>query len=156
MLDKVGQNSLPLKSKTGTYVTWVYSLCTESSSSFLLRERRTRTRKGTWRTPCDQRCLFKRVSTRTSGVSWIAFGALLLNPLEKINKQIIRKQAYRIELWSLLEIIDLETLANSAFIHVNWDRFFLSFCWLIFRFNVLKLWLTVRGYVCASWWCTHG
>jgi len=69
------------------------------------------------------------VSTRTSGVpicfsanfliSWIAFGALLLNPLEKINKQIIRKQAYRIELWSLLEIIDLETLANSAFIHVN-------------------------------------
>jgi len=38
----------PLKVVTGTCVTSVYNLLGESSSSFLLRAKRTRTRYGTW------------------------------------------------------------------------------------------------------------
>jgi len=46
----------------------VYSFSVASSSSFLLRDRRTRTRPGTDLMPCDQRNLFSLVSTRTSSV----------------------------------------------------------------------------------------
>ena len=40
--------TLPLNETTGTWVTSVYNLWMESSSSFLLRARRTLTLKGTW------------------------------------------------------------------------------------------------------------
>ena len=44
--------NIPLNDNTGTNVTKVYNLCTESSSSFLLRDKRTLTRNGT--------CLFNK------------------------------------------------------------------------------------------------
>merc|ERR1712150_112169 len=82
---------VPLKVATGTYVTSVYSLCGLSSSSLRLRARHTRTRYGTLRTPCDQMCLLRRVSMRTSWVpicfsanffsSLMARGARCLKPM---------------------------------------------------------------------------
>ena len=49
---------VPLKVVTGTYVMRVYSLWGESSSSFLLRASRTRTRKGTFLQKTYHQCYF--------------------------------------------------------------------------------------------------
>jgi len=56
--EKVG---LPLKVVTGTCVTSVYNLLGESSSSFLFRARRTRTRYGT--------CLQHIISNRNTSLA---------------------------------------------------------------------------------------
>merc|ERR1719208_270005 len=73
-----------------SYITGTH-LFTESSSSFLSLANLTRTRNGTFLTPCDHKCLFKRVSILTSLVpicfsanfftSLIALGARYLNPM---------------------------------------------------------------------------
>merc|ERR1719474_2621510 len=79
----------PLNESTLTYVTKVYNLLAESSSSLCLRANLTRALLGTFRTPLDHTNLLRETSIRTSGVpiidsanfliSRMALGALFLN-----------------------------------------------------------------------------
>merc|ERR550525_131181 len=90
----------PLKEATLTCVTRGYSLLTLSSSSFRRRANRTRTRKGTFLTPWDHKCLLRRVSILTSVVP-ICFSANFLTSLMARGARYLKPMPWSL-LWRLM------------------------------------------------------